>query len=407
MTAVGISIDDHDQFIIATSDVEVLSRGYFEVQGPSSVDITLSESSMLRSTPGHFWSALVAGGEDTAKLLRNVFSALGTAIETTEIPIPSFRVCVVTSPLALSTSQKELVSSALSEVFGCIDETFVTRETQAIASALDIGPDDVENSSVAVVVPNEFTYILGEDSSMVIVVDAFPPPMNLDLVVAKHSIREIIVVQDSGKPRFGETYGTSKIPIRYEPNDIIARGAAIIATFALPNEPASILPLALGITLHGSLSHTVIPAFSILPKQAKLTLTTVHDNQRTATIEVTEGSRARAVDNLFITKLHLEDIHPAPAGTVPIEVTLTVERDKNRILVEAIEIMSGKKVGVVVEQDGSAYEGAIEDQQAAGEKYGAEDAKFRASVVGRIARETQPEDAVRLLVKPPKKHEEL
>ncbi|CAE6506206.1 unnamed protein product [Rhizoctonia solani] len=407
MTAVGISIDDHDQFIIATSDVEILSRGYFEVRKPLSVDATLLKSSMLRSTPGHFWSALVTGGEDTTELLRSVFSALKTATESTMAPIPPFRVCVMTSPSTLSTSQKELVSSALSEIFGCTDETFVIQEAQAIASALNIESDDVENSSIAVVVPNKFTYILGEDFSTVIVIDTFPPPLNLDLVVAKHSIREIIVVQDSDNPLFGQTYGANKIPIRYEPNDIIARGAALIATLALPEEPVSILPLALGITLHGSLFHSVVPAFSTLPKQVKLTLTTVHDYQRTAIIEVREGSRASAVDNLSITKLHLKDIYPAPAGIIPIEVMLTVQRNKNQIVVEVIETISGRKVGEVVERDESIYEGGLGDLQAAGEKYRVEDAQFRASMGERISRETQPKDAVKLFVTPPKKHEEL
>ncbi|CUA76167.1 hypothetical protein RSOLAG22IIIB_06124 [Rhizoctonia solani] len=314
----------------------------------------------------------------------------------------------MTSPLELSTSQKELASSALAEVFGCTDETFIIRETQAITFALEIESGDVENSPIAVVVPDEFTYILGEDSSSVVVVDTFPPPFNLDPIIAKHNIWEIIVVQSSDRLRFGPVYGTRKIPIRYESSDIIARGAAIMATLALPEAPVSILPLALGVVLHGSLSHIVIPSFSVLPQQVKFTLTTVHPNQRKAAVEIREGLRARAVDNRFVTILRLYHIPPAPAGSIPIEVTLTVERNNKRVTVKAVETLSGRELETSVDRSGLAYEeGVLESQQAAGEKYYEEDAQFRASVDEKIVRETQPEDAVQLFGHPSIKHEEL
>ncbi|KAH7333712.1 heat shock protein 70kD, peptide-binding domain-containing protein [Rhizoctonia solani] len=406
--AVGISIDDLDQFVIAVSDVKILSQGYFEVRQPFFVDVTLTDSSVPHSEHGYFWSTLTAEGKDGPKLARAVFSALKTTSETTHNPLLPFRVCAITSPLALSTSQKDLVSSALAEIFGCTDDTFVIRETHAITSALNIEPDNVENSSIAIVAPNESTYILGEDSSMIVIVDTFPPPLNLDLAASKHDIREIIVVQGSEQSRFSQAYGASNIPIRYVPSDIIACGAAIIAALALPQEPVSVLPLALGIVLHGRLSHVVIPSFSVLPKQTRLTLTTVSDNQQTAVIEVREGLRTRAEDNLFVTKLQLKGIPPAPAGTIPIEVTVTVERNQNSILVEAIEAISGSKAVSMVERDELVYpEEVLSNHQAAGEKYNEEDAKFREIMAHSVSRETQPSDAVQLFVKQPSKHEEL
>ncbi|CAE6472364.1 unnamed protein product [Rhizoctonia solani] len=402
--AIGISIDDSDQFIIAISGVDILSRGYFNVREPFSVGVKLSESSVARSKPGRFWSS-VAGGQDTLKLVKGVFSALKMASGNPPFP---FRVCTITSPLALSTPQKELVSSALVDIFGCTDETFVIRETEAITSALNIEPDDVEISPIAVVVPNEFTYILGEYYSTVVVIDTFPPPLNLDLIITKHNVWEIIIVQSPDRPQLDPVYGARKIPIRYEANDIIARGAAKMAALALPKEPVSILPLPLGFVLHGSLLHVAIPSFSVLPKQAKLTLTTVHHNQQTAMIEVREGTRARAADNLFVTKLRLDDIPPAPAGAVSIELTLTVERNSNRIIVEALETLSGRKIGTTVERDGFIYpEEVLETQQAGGEKFYEEDAQFRASMGERISRETQPEDAVQLFIHPSTNREEL
>ncbi|CAE6522397.1 unnamed protein product [Rhizoctonia solani] len=388
--AVGVSIDDLDRFVIAVSDVEILSQGYFQVQQPLSVGVTLTESSAPHLERGYFWSTLIAEDKDGLKLMRTVFSALKTASETGDKPLPPFHVCAITSPLALSTSQKDLVSSALTEIFGCTDDTFVLRETHAVTSALKIEPDYVENSSIAIVTPNEFTYILGEDSSTIVIVDTFPPPLNLDLAISRHDTREIIVVQKSEQPRFGQTYGPSNIPIRYEPKDIIARGAAIMATLALPEEPVSILPLALGIVLHGRLLHTIIPSFSVLPKQARLTLATVHDDQQTAVIEIREGLRARAEDNLFVTKLQLKNIPPIPAGIIPIEVIVTVERNQNSILVEAVEMLTGSKAVTMVKRDGLVYpEEVLSNHQAAGEKYSEEDAKFRVIMDQSICHETQ------------------
>ncbi|CAE6348522.1 unnamed protein product [Rhizoctonia solani] len=408
MTAIGISIDDHDRFTIAVSGVETLSRGYFEVRESLSVDVTLSESSAPHLKIGRFWSTLASGGENAPKLAGAVFSALKTTSETTDMPYSSFRACVTTSPLALSTSQKEFISSALKEVFGCVDDSFVIRESHAIISALNIESSDLEDTPIAVVVPNGFTYILEEDYSTVVVVETFPPPLDLDLVFSKYDVKEIIVVQDSGELQLGQTYGTNKIHIRYEPSDIIARGAATVAEHALPGPPASVLPLALGVVLHGAVSHIVIPMFSVLPRHAKLILTTVHDNQQTAVIEVREGSRARASDNLFLTKLHLEGIPPAPAGTISIEVALSAEDYPNRITVEAVETRSGRKATTTVQRDEPVYpEDVLDEHQAAREKYAREDAELRENLGKRLSRETQPMDAVQLFVKPPRRHEEL
>ncbi|CAE6444132.1 unnamed protein product [Rhizoctonia solani] len=404
---IGISIDNLDQFVIAISDVDILSRGYFEVREPFPVNVVLSESLVPRPKPGRFWSALATEGQSTLNVVESVLAALKTASETAGSHLPLFRVCAMTSPLALSTRQKERVSLALKETFGCTDDTLIIRETQAITSALNIESDNVENSPIAVVAPDEYTYIIGEDSSTVVVIDTFPPPLNLDLVFAKHNVWEVVVVQSSEKPRFGPVYGEGRVPIRYERNDIIARGATIIATLALPEEPVSILPLPLGIVLHGSLFHIVIPPFSVLPKQAKITLTTVHDNQETAVIEVREGSRARAAEDLLVTRLRVDDIPPAPAGTVLIEATLTVEHN-NRITIEAIEALSETKVMKVVERDQLVYpEGVLEDQQAAGEKYKKEDAQFIMDMDRIISRQGQPSDAVQLFTNSPFEHEEL
>ncbi|CCO32181.1 78 kDa glucose-regulated protein Short=GRP-78 [Rhizoctonia solani AG-1 IB] len=283
-----------------------------------------------------------------------------------------------------------MIALALKEAFSCTDDSFVVQESYAIISALNIESDKIEDAPIALVVPNRFTYILEEDYSTVVVADTFPPPLDLDLVFSKHNAKEIIVVQDPGMLQLGRTYGANDIPIRYEPSDIIARGAVVAAERALPSPPASILPLALSVVLHGTVSHIVTPMFSVLPRTGSITLTTVHDNQQTATIEVREGSRARAADNLFLTKLHLEGIPPAPAGTVSIEVTLYAEDYPSKVVVEAVETSSGRKATSVVQRDEPVYaEGVLDEYQGARDKYAEEDARLREVLNKSLSTQTQ------------------
>jgi molecular chaperone DnaK (HSP70) len=130
--------------------------------------------------------------------------------------------------------------------------------------------------------------------------------------------------------------------------------------------------------------------FSVLPRTGSITLTTVHDNQQTATIEVREGSRARAEDNLFLTKLHLEGILPAPAGTVSIEVTLYAEDYPSKVVVEAVESSSGRKATSVVQRDEPVYaEGVLDEYQGARDKYAEEDARLREVLNKSLSTQTQ------------------
>ncbi|KAF8707504.1 heat shock protein 70 family, partial [Rhizoctonia solani] len=385
--AIGISIDNHDRFTVAISGDDMLFHGSFEVGESFSVNVNLSGSPTSHLKTGLFWSTLTAEGTDVLKLANTVFAALKNSSDTLS---SSFSSCVIASPLALSSSQKDLVASVSKEVFGCVDDSLVIREYAAIIYALDIDSSEIEDVSIVLLAPNEFTYILGEDYSTTVVIDTFPPPLDLDLVVSKYDVKEIIVVRDPGEPELGQTYGANKIPIRYESDDIIARGALIVAENALPVPPVSLLSLPLGVALHGAISHPVIPMFAVLPQHVKLNLTTVHDNQRAALIELWEGPRARATDNLFLTKLRLEDIPPAPAGTVLIEVTISVEDYPNRVRVEAVEAISGKKASTLVQRDEPVYaEGVLDEYQAAKERFAEEDAKLRENWNKNLPHQTQ------------------
>ncbi|KAF8761406.1 hypothetical protein RHS01_00122 [Rhizoctonia solani] len=272
--AIGISIDNHDRFTVAISGDDMLFHGSFEVGESFSVNVNLSGSPTSHLKTGLFWSTLTAEGTDVLKLANTVFAALKNSSDTLS---SSFSSCVIASPLALSSSQKDLVASVSKEVFGCVDDSLVIREYAAIVYALDIDSSEIEDVSIVLLAPT----------------------------ISKYDVKEIIVVRDSGEPELGQTYGANKIPIRYESDDIIARGALIVAENALPVPPVSLLSLPLGVALHGAISHPVIPMFAVLPQRVKLNLTT--------------------------------DIPPAPAGTVLIEVTISVEDYPNRVRVEAVE----------------------------------------------------------------------
>lgn len=187
----------------------------------------------------------------------------------------------------------------------------VAHAPYAIAYALGIHAYELETALAVIVVPAGTSYILGEDDGEVSILEELPPPFDLDQVLSGRTVSKVVIVQDDEiNGPFGETRGPGDTLIQREHTHIIARGAATLAFSWSFQEPVSLIPLAVGVVLHGELFHPVIPRFSILPKSADLILTTVHDGQREMAIEMQEGSRPRAQDNFPLARVVLSGLPP-------------------------------------------------------------------------------------------------
>ncbi|KAG9093815.1 hypothetical protein FS749_013682 [Ceratobasidium sp. UAMH 11750] len=311
---------------------------------------------------GKFWATIADETQVSARALETMFSRLGSMIAQTK----TFSECYIATPLQLSAARRELVSSATKAAFRCTDGgAHVVHEVYAAADALCIHPAEVEERPAAIVSPNGATYLLGEYAAMFTLLNIIPPPFDMQQT-SKHGTPHVLVfLQDNPSSESpDETFGAKHVPVRWEHVDIIARGAAILASYSLFQEPVTILPLALNIVLHGSYSHTLVPRFSALPRRVDVTLTTAHDSQRSATIELREGSRPFARDNLPLARLVLGDLVPSPAGALRIEVVVVIDKYLSAIEVEAVESKSGVRAKQVVERGVVLYEdGVLEAQQ--------------------------------------------
>jgi hypothetical protein len=255
----------------------------------------------------------------------------------------------------------------------------VIHEVSAIADALDVRLGDVEEELSIFIVPSGVAYLVGDDAGMVSLLEVMPPPFDLQHSLDHNAIGLIVFLQnDESNRSFGTTLGANGIPTRREHIHAIARGAAIHASSSLPYEPVTILPLSLNVVLHGTCSHSVIRRLSVLPRRADVILTTVHDNQRSVKIEVREGSRPRASDNLPFAHLLLDGFPPSPAGTLRIELSVVVDKSLRNIVIEPVEPVSGVRAKEVVERGVMLYEnGVLEAYDAAEEEHREEDETLR------------------------------
>lgn len=124
---------------------------------------------------------------------------------------------------------------------------------------------------------------------------------------------------------------------------------------------------------------------TILPRRGEITLTTTRDDQQTAEIEIREGSRPRASDNLPLMSLILEGLPPGRAGTLEIKVSVEVDRYLREVTLEAFESQSGASARKTVERGVLTYgDGVLEAQEAAEERCLKDDEALRRGLAERV-----------------------
>ena len=145
---------------------------------------------------------------------------------------------------------------------------------------------------------------------------------------------------------------TGKKPNRsVNPDEAVALGAAVQAAVLSGDFDRDVLlldviPLSLGIHTAGGVFTSMIDRNTTIPTQVSREFQTDEDYQTKAVVEVYQGERPRAKDNMLLGRFEIE-LDPAPRGQGKVEVTYTV--DANAILsVAAIDKLTGKKKEVTV-----------------------------------------------------------
>jgi molecular chaperone DnaK len=163
-----------------------------------------------------------------------------------------------------------------------------------------------------------------------------------------------------------------------DPMECVAIGAAIQAG-VMAGEVEDILlldvtPLSLGVETLGGVFTKLIERNTTIPTEKKKIFSTATDNQPAVTINVLQGERAMAKDNISLGEFHLTGIPPAPRGVPQIEVKFSIDAD-GIVHVTAKDLGTGKEQGITVTGAKGLSEEEIQKKIREAEKYEEEDQK--------------------------------
>ncbi len=165
-----------------------------------------------------------------------------------------------------------------------------------------------------------------------------------------------------------------------DPMECVAVGAAIQGG-VLAGEVKDLLlldvtPLSLGVETLGSVFTKVIEGNTTIPTKRSQIFSTAADFQTAVTINVLQGERAMAADNVSLGMFNLTGIPPAPRGVPQIEVTFDINAD-GILNVSAKDLATGKEQKITITASTKLSEAEKERMIKEAERFAAEDEERR------------------------------
>jgi molecular chaperone DnaK len=156
--------------------------------------------------------------------------------------------------------------------------------------------------------------------------DAGLKTQDIDRVILVGGVTRMPAVQQLARQLLG------KEPCQgINPDEVVALGAAIQAGMLLGVIDQAVLldvlPLSLGIETQRGLFARITHRNTPLPASESRIFTTADDNQTSVDIQVLQGERELAMDNISLGQFQLNGIPPLPRGTPKIEVSFDVDVD--------------------------------------------------------------------------------
>jgi molecular chaperone DnaK len=183
----------------------------------------------------------------------------------------------------------------------------------------------------------------------------------------KDEIKEVVLVGGSTRmPQVQEMVERllGKSPNKsVNPDEVVAVGAALQAG-VLAGDVKDILlldvtPLSLGLETMGGVMTKLIDRNTTIPVRKTEIFSTAADNQPGVDVQVYQGERPMAADNMLLGQFKLDGLPPAPRGVPQIEVTFDI--DANGILnVSAKDKASGKEQKITITASTNLSEKEVE-----------------------------------------------
>ncbi|TPW21178.1 MAG: molecular chaperone DnaK [Elusimicrobia bacterium] len=183
--------------------------------------------------------------------------------------------------------------------------------------------------------------------------------------------------------KFIEDYVGRKAEGGVDPMECVAQGAGVQAA-VLTGEVKDVLlldvtPLTLGIETLGGVMTPLIDRNTTIPVEKSQVFSTASDSQPAVTVNVIQGERPMAKDNVALGKFDLDGIPPAPRGVPQIKVTFAI--DANGILnVKAEDLGTKKAQHITISAKNKLNKEEIEKFVKEAAKFADDDTKQKARV---------------------------
>ena len=171
--------------------------------------------------------------------------------------------------------------------------------------------------------------------------------------------------------------------LKINPDEVVGLGAAIQAGILTKEIKDVVLldvnPLSLGVETRGGLVARVIPRNTIIPASGTQIFTTAKTNQTSMDINVLQGERELAADNICLGRLDLTGIQPQPQGRSRVEVDFSIDAD-GILTVAAIDLHTDHKVSIHIDSANLISESMISEAIIDAEKHFKSDAENKKKI---------------------------